>query len=177
MTEEFLKKLNEANDVAIAKYNHEDEEFKNKCKKNREYIEMYLGLVLSLIKVYDYRTGKFDTKSLDKSVSKVIGTPDRIHAYINEEEKKAKAYFHYGRETSNMNDLVGAPDFINKHEIDFKVVNEVLKENGVSVREDLWDGGERGSDEYILEFDATLLLQTRASLLAETESAKKKIFE
>ena len=59
--------------------------------------------------------------------------------------------------------------------INFYVVNEVLSENGISVSSDLWDGGDRGLDDYIVKFDASLLIATRKSLMEDGEKSKKKI--
>ena len=48
-------------------------------------------------------------------------------------------------------------------------------QNGISVSSDLWDGGDRGLDDYIVKFDASLLIATRKSLMEDGEKSKKKI--
>lgn len=50
----------------------------------------------------------------------------------------------------------------------------MLSENGICVTSDFWDGGERGLDDYIINFDASILITTRESLLKESEKVKKR---
>lgn len=133
---------------------------------------MYLDLVLSFIEAFDYKTGHFNVELIDKDLSETIGNPERIYAYIYDDEQVASIHFHYKR---NGYDLTGLPDFIENDKINFYVVNKVLSENGISVSSDLWDGGDRGSDDYIVKFDASLLIATRKSLMEDGEKSKKKI--
>ena len=172
MTEEFLKRLQEANEKAIKVYKKEDEKFLEECKKNKKYVDLYLDLVLSFIEVFDYKTGNFNVELIDKDLSEAIGNPERIYAYIYDDEQVASIDFHYKRKGYN---LTGLPDFIENERINFLVVNELLSENGVSVTSDLWDGGEKGSDDYIVKFDASLLIATRKSLMIDGEKSKKKV--
>lgn len=172
MTDEFLKRLQEANEKAIKVYKKEDEKFLEECKKNKKYVDLYLDLVLSFIEVFDYKTGHFNVELIDKDLSETIGNPERIYACIYDDEQVASIHFHYKR---NGYDLTGLPDFIENDKINFYVVNEVLSENGISVSSDLWDGGDRGSDDYIVKFDASLLIATRKSLMEDGEKSKKKI--
>ena len=172
MTEEFLKRLQEANEKAIKVYKKEDEKFLEECKKNKKYVDLYLDLVLSFIEVFDYKTGNFNVELIDKDLSEAIGNPERIYAYIYGDEQVASIDFHYKRKGYN---LTGLPDFIENERINFLVVNELLSENGVSVTSDLWDGGEKGSDDYIVKFDASLLIATRKSLMIDGEKSKKKV--
>lgn len=141
-------------------------------QKNKKYVDLYLDLVLSFIEAFDYKTGHFNVELIDKDLSETIGNPERIYAYIYDDEQVASIHFHYKR---NGYDLTGLPDFIENDKINFYVVNKVLSENGISVSSDLWDGGDRGSDDYIVKFDASLLIATRKSLMEDGEKSKKKI--
>jgi hypothetical protein len=172
MTDEFLKKLKEANEKAIKVYNKQDEKYLKKCEENKKYIDLYIELVLAFVENYDYKNGvfKFDPNEIINKYYKIIGFPDRINAFTHKNE--AILGFHYSRNRDLS--LNGLPD---KKIIDFNIVNDVLAENGISVKEDLWDGGERGSDEYIVKFDATILNETRDKLMNETENAKKMILK
>lgn len=171
MTDEFLKRLQEANEKAINVYKKENEKFLEECKKNKKYVDLYLNLVLSFIEVFDYKTGHFNVELIDKDLSETIGNPENICAYIHDDEQVASIHFHYERKG---NGLTGLPDFIENNRINFYVVNEVLSENGISVSSDLWDGGERGLDDYIVKFDASLLIATRKSLMEDGENFKQK---
>lgn len=173
MTEEFLKKVQEANEKAIKVYKKLDEKYLAECEKNKKYADLYLELVLSFIEAYDYKKGSFNINSIEKDLSEVIGSPENISAYIKAEEQIASIHLHYKR-NSNLR-LDGLPKFIDQERINFNVVNEMLSENGICVTSDLWDGGERGLDDYIINFDASILITTRESLLKESEKAKKRI--
>lgn len=171
MTEEFLKRLEEANGKAIKVYKKENEEFLKECEKNKKYIDLYYDLVFSFIEAYDYKNNSFRIDSIERDLSEVIGYPERVYAYINDEKQVASIHLHYKR-GGNLK-LNGLPEFIEKEEINFEVVNELLCENGISITSDLWDGGERGSDDYIINFDASILISTRKSLLGDEEKIKK----
>ena len=171
MTEEFLKRLQEANDKAIKVYNNENDKFLKECEKNKKYIDLYYDLVLSFIEVYDYKNNSFKVDSIERDLSEVIGRPERIYAYINFETQVASIHLHYER-GRNLR-LINLPEFIDKKIIDFEIVNEVLCENGISITSDLWDGGERGADDYIINFDASILISTRKKLIGDVEKTKK----
>jgi len=49
MTEEFFKRMQEANEKAIKVYKKLDEKFLDECEKNKKYVDLYLELVLSFI--------------------------------------------------------------------------------------------------------------------------------
>lgn len=172
MTEEFLKRMQEANEKAIKVYKKLDEKFLDECEKNKKYVDLYLELVLSFIEVYDYKKGSFNINSIERDLSEVIGQPESIRAYIKDEEQVASIRLHYKR-NRNLR-LDGLPKFIDEEKINFNVVNDVLSENGIFVTSDLWDGGERGSDDYIINFDAAVLITTREALLKESEKVKKR---
>lgn len=172
MTEEFLKRMQEANEKAIKVYKKLDEKFLDECEKTKKYVDLYLELVLSFIEIYDYKKGSFNINSIERDLSEVIGQPERICAYIKDEEQVASIRLHYKR-NSNLR-LDGLPKFIDEEKINFNVVNDVLSENGIFVTSDLWDGGERGSDDYIISFDASILITTRESLQKESEKVKKR---
>lgn len=167
MTEEFLKRMKEANEKAIKVYKK-----LNECEKNKKYVDLYLELVLSFIEVYDYKKGSFNINSIERDLSEVIGKPESIKAYINNKERVASIHLHYRR--NNDLRLNGLPKFIDEEKINFNVVNDLLSENGIFVTSDLWDGGERGLDDYIINFDASILITTRESLLKESENVKKR---
>lgn len=172
MTEEFLKRVQEANEKAIKVYKKLDEKYLAECEKNKKYADLYLELVLAFIEAYDYKNGSFNINSIEKDLSEVIGLPENISAYINDEKQIASIHLHYKR-NSNLR-LYGLPKFIDQERINFNIVNEMLSENGICVTSDLWDGGERGLDDYIINFDASILITTRESLLKESEKVKKR---
>lgn len=173
MTEEFLKRFQEANAKAIGVYKKEDEKSLERLKANKIYVGMYLDLVLAFVEVFDYKSGKFNIDAIDKDLSNVIGKPKDVYVLISEDLTKASINLHYGRNQRAA--LVGLPDFIDNGTIDFDMVNEVLSENGISISENLWDGGERGLDNYIVTFDTSILAKTRKTLFEESEKKKESV--
>lgn len=127
---------------------------------------MYRQLVIKFVEIYDYNEGTFNVSLLDLSVADTIGYPDRIYTYIND-DNVARLALHYKR--GNDLELLGLPKHIENSEIDFTLVNRVLNKNSIKLSSDLWDGGERGSDQYIVTFDATLLVETRKAIQKETQ--------
>lgn len=172
MTEEFFKRMQEANEKAIKVYKKLDEKYLAECEKNKKYADLYLELVLLFIEIYDYKKSSFNINSIERDLSETIGHPESIIAYIDEEKQLASIHLHYKR-NRNLR-LDGLPEFIYAEKINFNVVNETLSENGISVTSNLWDGGERGLDDYIINFDASILIKTRESLLKESEKVKKR---
>ena len=173
MTEEFLKKVMKANEKAIIAYKNQDSKFLNDLEKNKKYADMYLELVLSFIEVFNYRKGTFDIQEITKDLSQTIGYPENINVYINEKGKLASIRLHYKRNNSLR--LDGLPEFIDKNLVDLDILNEILNKNGIQVKADLWDGGDRGLDDYIIYFDASILLTTRKELLQNSEIERKRI--
>ena len=169
MTDDFLKRLNEANQKAVKRYKDTCQEYENKCKENERYVEMYLKLVLLFVELFDYEKGLFNIDSninyIKSNLSEVIGQPRNISSMINTEKKEAFIYLYYDREYL---ELLGLPKFIAEEKIDFNIVNNMLSENGISVKADLWDGGERGLDAYIIKFDASILISTQEELNEKT---------
>lgn len=165
MTEEFTKRLTEIIEKKA-------KDFKTENQKNKKYIELYTNLVLSFIETYDFKTDsfKFDSEKIIAEYGEIIGNPDKIIAYDYTKDNEGVLKFHYKRD--NTCALIGYPNSLYFKEYDFKLLNEILCENGISVKEDLWDGGNLGSDEIIVKFDSTLLNETRKSL---KESTKKML--
>lgn len=172
MTDDFIKKVHEANEQAVKRHKKQDEKSLKEKKQNEKYINMYQDLVLTFIEAFDYKTGEFDIGAIDKDLTETIGYPEEIFAYINDDVATASICLHYKRQGYK---LFGLPSFIEKGIIDFDVVNLYLNENEISVTEDLWDGGEGGSDDYIIDFDASILLSTRTFLLEDQGKSKSLI--
>ena len=109
-----------------------------------------------------------------KKITDVIGGANKVYAYVSEKEKVANIRIHYDRKGINQGfELSGLPSFYSDESFKLSCVNEILKENGIGIREDLWDGGERGSDSYIVTFDASMLLEQRDKLLKENNTGIK----
>ena len=98
MREEFLKKFNEANEIAIKRYREGDE-------KNKEYIDLCMDLVLYFVGVYDYRIGIFyyDSSKIIKDFPNALlhiwgdkesGYKQRLFSLIDELDIKANVVFH-----------------------------------------------------------------------------------
>jgi hypothetical protein len=173
MTEEFLKRMQEANEKAIKVYKKTDKKYLAECDRNKKYVDLYLDLVLLFIEIYDYKKGLFNINSIESDLSEVIGNPESIYSYLDDDKQIATIHLHYKRNRDLK--LDGLPDFISNNEINFNVVNEILSENGICVTSNLWDGGERGLDDYIINFDASIIIKTHELLQKESDEVKKRI--
>lgn len=173
MTEEFLKRMQEANEKAIKVYKKTEKKYLAECDRNKKYVDLYLDLVLLFIEIYDYKKGLFNINSIESDLSEVIGNPESIYSYLDDDKQIATIHLHYKRNSDLK--LDGLPDFISNNEINFNVVNEILSENGICVTSNLWDGGERGLDDYIINFDASIIIKTHELLQKESDEVKKRI--
>lgn len=163
MREEFLKKFNEANEIAIKRYREGDE-------KNKEYIDLCMDLVLYFVGVYDYRIGIFyyDSSKIIKDFEKIIGHPNIISAGIIDHD--AEIHFDYKRDDKD--NLIGYPISMKRETFDIHRVNYILNENGISLSINL-DNNEnkigQSKDEILIKFDATILKETQKTLDDETK--------
>ena len=131
MTEEFLKRMQEANEKAIKVYKKTDKKYLAECDRNKKYVDLYLDLVLLFIEIYDYKKGLFNINSIESDLSEVIGNPESIYSYLDDDKQIASIHLHYKRNRDLK--LVGLPDFISNNEINFNVVNEILSENDATI--------------------------------------------
>ena len=175
MTSDYLEKLKEAIEQATKTYKEGTKEHNEWIAKNKKYADLYMKLVLTYIASYDFKTGHFIISEDNyKKITDVIGGANKVYAYVSEKEKVANIRIHYDRKGINQGfELSGLPSFYSDESFKLSCVNEILKENGIGIREDLWDGGERGSDSYIVTFDASMLLEQRDKLLKENNTGIK----
>ena len=167
MTEEFLKRVQTANETAINAY-------KAEYNRNKKYAEMYENLVLSFIEIFNYKTGFFNLNSLNRDLSEIIGNPSGINCSLNKKDKTASIHLYYKRD-GETSILLGLPDFITNDLMNEEIVNDLLSENDISVTFKGISENYDDLDQYIITFDASLIISTRESLLEERGKARKKV--
>ena len=103
-----------------------------------------------------------------------MGYPKDIFVHIDNENKTADIVLDYGSRTGWRRE--GEPSF--KTESDFKlsVINTILEENGISIKESHVDGGGIGRECDYITFNASSLLSTREQLLNTEQAQKKKVY-
>ena len=94
MTEEFLKRMQEANEKAIKVYKKTEKEYLAECDRNKKYVDLYLDLVLLFIEIYDYKKGLFNINSIESDLSEVIGNPESIYSRLDDDKQIASIRLH-----------------------------------------------------------------------------------
>lgn len=169
MTDEFLKRVKDANEIAIQKYKKEKEEYNIKLNANKLFAEQFMKLIIAFIEKYDYANNSFVIDYGIKKLVELIGTPESIKAYIDD-FNRGIIRLEYRR--NNELKLTGLPSYINNPNFDLNMICELLRENDIRVIADLWDCHGRGNDEYIISFDASILVNTRNELLNDSISRR-----
>lgn len=180
MTEEFAKKMREAIEKGVLVTKKLDEEHLKKVADNQEYANYYMALVIAAIETFDYYEKNFVEDKLDEDVLKTFGKPREITILLDKKDDKkilgtATIYLNYGKDGGF--GRVGEPKFKKDKKFDYSIINEILAENGISVRETNVDGGGYGSEDDCITFDATALLEKSEELIKEKKAAKKFVKE
>lgn len=180
MTEEFEKRMNEAIEKGVLVTKRLDEEHLKKVADNKEYIEKYIDLVIAAIETFDYYKKSFVWQKLDKDVLKKFGNPRNSRIFIDPQapgvpSSTVTIYLDYGMETGF--GRKGEPKFKKDKKFDYEIINEVLGENDISVKETHIDCGGYGAEEDCITFDATKLFEKSDELIKEQEAAKKLVKE
>lgn len=167
MTEEFKKKMSKAMENGILVAKKQDEEYLEKVNFNKEFADLYVKLVLAFVEKFDFLTGYFHYLDVSVETLKKFGRPRGWNAWVSEEESKGTISLDY---SSEINPWIraGEPEFKKLEKFDLSVVNDLLAENGIHVREDSVDGGGMGSQNDYISFDASMLIETRNKLMEES---------
>ena len=152
MTEEFLEKMNNANKVSLENYR---KQIKSIYEENEKQADLYLRLILSLIETFDYKLGVFKIGSLNEKIKKELGHP-QISAQISEETNKGTIRLDY----KDINYLYSL-----YHNNYFSLINHILEKNDVRIYE-------THEDWFLIEFDASLIIDTKRQLLVERKAFK-----
>ena len=178
MTEEFKRRMDKANDKALAKYIQAYEnEFIKKYQHNKKYADLYQDLIISLVETYDYAQigiglggldAGFNFKAINKDYSEIIGQPEKIVTEIDpENERRVIIKLFYKK----VNDYkhIGIPNYIREGTADFTMIWEILRENDIIIflnRKDF---------SLELHFDASIIYITYTTLEEKTKRIKKRI--
>ena len=167
MTEDFKKKMSEAMENGILIARKQNKEYLEKVSFNKKYADLYMELVLAFVEKFDFSTGSFNYKNVSKEILNKFGNPKDVCAWLSEEKSIGTISLDYSSGT-NPWIRAGEPDFKKFKEFDLSIVNDLLAENGIHVREDSVDGGGMGSQNDYISFDASMLIETRNKLMEES---------
>lgn len=180
MTEEFKKRMEEAIEKGVLVTKKLDEEHLKKVADNQKYANYYMALVIAAIETFDYYKKDFADEKLDKDVLKTFGKPRDITILLDrnldhELIGTATIYLNYGKNGGFGRE--GEPKFKKEKEFNYSIINDILAENGISVKETNVDCGGYGSEDDCIKFDARALLEKSEELMKEKKSAKKFVKE
>ena len=153
MTEEFKKQLEEAQKEAATRY---EEKLETKYKKQEKYAKLYLKLVASIIKAFDYDEMEVDLDkiSLGEYVD-IIGNP-HIN-FKNVDDNNISVCFSYIDRRDGWGEKSVAP---NDSNIDYDILNKILDEDRVFIKKSYIrddDGWQTDKYELCLSFDSSIL--------------------
>ena len=176
MTEEFKKRMEEAIKKGVLVTKKQDEEHLKKAADNQKYANYYMALVIAAIETFNYFDCVFDEDKIDKDVIKIFGKPKSIDVGLTTIDGRPTndigiIYLNYGKNGGFGRE--GEPKFKKEKEFNYEIINEILEENGISVKETHIDCGGMGDEEDIITFDASALLEKRKELKKEQESSKE----
>ena len=172
MTKEFIDKMQQSLAKAVKVTRKEDDRYKRKYIQNQIYADLYLNLLFAVIETYDFNLGVFKMELVDKDIVSIFNPRD-ISASVFMYEGTGVIHLNY---QSDDGKRVGEPEFKLGEPFDLDVVNDILRENGVSLVEKHIIEEGRGLEEDILTFDATPIVETRKRFLEmEKEKGKQKI--
>ena len=174
MTEEFKRRMSEAMEYRILVAKKQDKEYLEKISKNQKYADLYMELVLALVEQYDFVSNTFAEENLNAEFLRQFGKPREVFAHISDETSEGKIHLDY-QDENNPWGRSGEPAFKKSKDFDLKVVNDILAENGIHIKEDSVDGGGYGSNDDIIIFDATMLVETRKALAEESPLQYQKV--
>ena len=173
MTEEFKRRMEEANDKALAKYTQAYEaEFLEKYQQNKKYADLYQDLIISLIETYDYAQiglgNGFNFKAINKDYSEIIGQPEKIVTTLEpENERRGIIKFIYNQ--NNNYKHTEFPNYIKEGTADFVTIWGILRTNDINIYLDMNDFS------LELHFDASIIYITYTTLEEKTKRIKKRI--
>ena len=153
MTEEFRNLINQAVEERV------DETFVNLYEENKKYLRIYERLVLESIKTFDFNKRDFNSDLLKDKIDLVGNTNDvSIHLDIN----KNKAFIQLGylvdERYYEFKDYK-KPEYLENETYNKEYMDELLRDQGISVRFKKADKEETAFDVYTIGFDASILIE------------------
>ena len=145
----------------------------DKEDRNKYYADLYRNLVFSLIESYDYESDRFKIPSI-KKMDETVGYPRYMECrFRNDSTAELEIYYKW-----TGYDILGLPHFIDKGDIDFCKVNELLNDDGIIIYQDLGlPGSGYGSTYYRIRFDASEVIDNRKKLHNDKAKTKRLIFD
>lgn len=182
MTEEYLKRLKEAKNNLISRYQCIRE---GMCENSKELADEIMNLVLIVIESYDIGENEFNPNFIDiaaEGMEKIVGNPQTIE-YVIEDEGTIdehgciRARYMIDPEKSFQEEEIvfaGLPDFRTKYyPVDFEVLKEILRENKISI------AGYPDEEDNCLEiwFDVSILKNINAREIEKNARQKLLSFD
>ena len=163
MTEDFIERMNLAAEKAMKRTKKIDEEYLLKREKNKVYADLYFALLFSVVETYNYQTGKFMVQNVDKEILAAF-SPKGIRVYAIDLEGRSEIHLNYEGSDGKRE---GEPSFKKDQFFDLEVLNDILGENNVFLRENHINSDRIGVEEDILVFDASILVKARETYYKE----------
>ena len=157
MTDNFMKRMEEATNKAILRTQKQDPEYLAKRKQNEVYADIYLSLLFTVIEAYDFEMGLFIIKLIDKDILSLFNAKS-INAYVIESEGYGIISLSYENDEGKRE---GEPEFKMGEPFDIDVLNDILAENNVSIVEKHKDISGLGVESDVITFDASELIAIR----------------
>ena len=173
MTNEFKKKMNQSMENGMLIARKQNKEYLEKVKFNQQFADLYMELVLAFVEVYDFRTDLFDYDLINKDFLKKFGNPKEVFAWISEENQTGTIELDYGNEKNGWI-RGGEPEFKKLAIFDLDIINDILGENDINIREGDVDSGGYGSNSDYIYFNASMLIEKRKKLLEEAPILSKR---
>ena len=162
MTDDFREKFEKAIEKGLLAAKCKNQEYLNKVESNRKYADLYMQLVLAFVEQYDFYSGSLNTELVDKELLSNFGYPKFIEASVSEENGVGTITFDYTDITGLMRECDS--EFKRSDNFDLEIVNDLLKENGINVREEHLDGRGLRERDHVF-FDASMLVKARREIL------------
>ena len=167
MTEEFRNLINQAVEERV------DETFVNLYEENKKYLRIYERLVLESIKTFDFNKRDFNSDLLKDKIDLVGNTNDvSIRLDIN----KSKGFIHLGYlvdERYYEFENYKKPEYLENETYNKEYMDELLRDQGISVSFKKADKEETSFDVYIIGFDASILIEALVQVNQKRKVRKK----
>ena len=166
MTEEFKDRMNKAIENGVLVARKQNEEYLEKVEFNKKYADLYTELVLAAVETFDFNNGFFRYENISEEFLEKFGDPKRMFVTISDETKQeGMIALDYGDE--NPWRRAGEPEFKKYENFDLEIINNLLAENGIHIREDYVDSEGNGSQNDYITFDARMIIEKMNELLEE----------
>ena len=168
MTDDFRNELRGAVSKVL------ENSFAKLYEENKKYVRTYERLVLEAVKSFNFNTQKFD-ETLLMTKTDLVGKTDKVHIFLDEEEKVGKIYLSYmtdNRFPEYKN--YEKPNYIKEGTYCKEYMKYLLAEQGIEVSVRYADGCMTSDDTYTIKFDASLLVEALNNVNDQIKRRKRE---